>query len=123
MDVLKKSGKRKFRYLVILPGQLQAASESHLGYLDCMDSMNPVLYLDIAPKGGDGDNGSGDKNKVRRRLKLQGSIVHPSSTLISLRVSPNEAVCEDVFDTVIVFGEVSEEEVEAVEEAKEQAVE
>lgn len=126
MDVLKRSVKRKFRYLIILPGQLQAASEGRLGYLDRMDSMNPILYLDIAPQGGDDENGSDSKSKRRRRLKLQGSIVHPKSTLISLRVSSSEAVCEDVFDTAIVFGEVTEEEVEVTEEpikeAEEEAV-
>jgi hypothetical protein len=49
-DISKKASIRKGRYLMVFNFQLAPAAAGKLGTLACLDSKNPVLYLDF-PQG------------------------------------------------------------------------
>ncbi|GAB4842679.1 hypothetical protein Ancab_012655 [Ancistrocladus abbreviatus] len=89
-DILKKS-QRKNRYLFSLPGLLAPISGGKIGELANLGSKNPILYLDF-PQG---------------RMKLFGTIVYPANRYLTLQFSKGgkNAVCEDDFDTMIVFSD------------------
>mmetsp|Transcript_450 Transcript_450/g.1341 ORF Transcript_450/g.1341 Transcript_450/m.1341 type:complete len:428 (-) Transcript_450:106-1389(-) len=88
-DILKKSSTRKGRYLFHIAAQLQPALGGRLGILTNLDSRNPVLYFDF-PTG---------------RLKLVGTLLFPKSKYLLLKFGTKDVLCEDVFDTVVLFSD------------------
>eukprot|EP00798_Chlamydomonas_sp_ICE-L_P016747 gene16747-23020_t len=89
-DVVKKSTVRKGRYMVVLNFQIAPAAAGKLGTLTRLDTRNPVMYIDF-PNGG--------------RLKVLGTLVFPKSKYMMLRPAGNTVLCEDVFESMIVFSE------------------
>ncbi|KAI3750864.1 hypothetical protein L2E82_21736 [Cichorium intybus] len=89
-DVLRKSN-RKNRFLFSFPGLIAPISGGKLGELKDLGSKNPILYLDF-PQG---------------RMKLFGTIVYPKNRYLTLQFSKGgkNAMCEDYFDTMIVFSD------------------
>eukprot|EP00963_Diacronema_lutheri_P011067 scaffold1314_cov386-Pavlova_lutheri.AAC.25 len=88
-DVVKKSTQRKQRYLMVFPGQLAPAGAGEMGQLDQLDTQNPVMYLQF-PQG---------------RLKLLGTLVYPKNKYMALSIGRRKVVCEDVFESLVVFCE------------------
>ena len=63
-----------------------------------LGSGKPVLYIDVPARGG--------------RIKLCGTIVYPDAPLLTLQLPPassksNNIVCDNVFDNMVVFDNVS----------------
>ncbi|KAG0516374.1 hypothetical protein BDA96_10G356500 [Sorghum bicolor] len=91
-DVVRRGGQRKSRYLFSFPGLLApAASGGRVGELADLGTKNPVLYLEF-PQG---------------RMKLFGTHVYPKNKYLTLQMtrSAKGVVCEDVFESLIVFSE------------------
>ncbi|XP_066370353.1 DNA-binding protein RHL1-like [Miscanthus floridulus] len=91
-DVVRRGGQRKSRYLFSFPGLLvPAASGGRVGELADLGTKNPVLYLEF-PQG---------------RMKLFGTHVYPKNKYLTLQMnrSAKGVVCEDVFESLIVFSE------------------
>eukprot|EP00658_Telonema_sp_P-2_P040666 TRINITY_DN29080_c0_g1_i1.p1 TRINITY_DN29080_c0_g1~~TRINITY_DN29080_c0_g1_i1.p1 ORF type:complete len:296 (+),score=81.25 TRINITY_DN29080_c0_g1_i1:128-1015(+) len=88
MDLIKKGGERKTKHLFVLPFTLAPKAAGTVGRLAKMDSLNPIMYLEF-PSG---------------RLKLEGTIVHPQSKLILVKPKAGQALCDKVFESMIVFG-------------------
>ncbi|KAL5206907.1 hypothetical protein ABZP36_035116 [Zizania latifolia] len=94
-DIIRRGGQRKSRFLFSLPGLLapttSAASGGRVGELADLGSKNPVLYLEF-PQG---------------RMKLFGTHVYPKNKYLTLQMSRSAkgVVCEDVFESMIVFSE------------------
>ncbi|XP_066375469.1 DNA-binding protein RHL1 isoform X1 [Miscanthus floridulus] len=91
-DVVRRGGQRKSRYLFSFPGLLApAASGGRIGELADLGTKNPVLYLEF-PQG---------------RMKLFGTHVYPKNKYLTLQMtrSAKGVVCEDVFESLIVFSE------------------
>ncbi|KAG0474688.1 hypothetical protein HPP92_014374 [Vanilla planifolia] len=89
-DILKR-GQRKSRYLFSFPGLIAPISGGKVGELANLATKNPVLYLEF-PQG---------------RMKLFGTHVYPKNKYLSLQLSRSTkgVVCEDVFESLIVFSE------------------
>uniref|UniRef100_A0A804PVI3 DNA-binding protein RHL1 n=1 Tax=Zea mays TaxID=4577 RepID=A0A804PVI3_MAIZE len=91
-DVVRRGGQRKSRYLFSFPGLLApAASGGRVGELADLGTKNPLLYLEF-PQG---------------RMKLFGTHVYPKNKYLTLQMtrSAKGVVCEDVFESLIVFSE------------------
>uniref|UniRef100_A0A0E0LFY7 DNA-binding protein RHL1 n=1 Tax=Oryza punctata TaxID=4537 RepID=A0A0E0LFY7_ORYPU len=92
-DIVRRGGQRKSRFLFSFPGLLApaAASGGRVGELADLGSKNPLLYLDF-PQG---------------RMKLLGTHVYPKNKYLTLQMSRSTkgVVCEDVFESLIVFSE------------------
>ncbi|ETV70657.1 hypothetical protein H257_13769 [Aphanomyces astaci] len=93
-DIKKKSGHRKGKFLFAFPGLVSPMPEGGtLGTLDKLDTDKPVLYIDF-PQG---------------RLKMQGTLVYAQNRFLTLQCARRgkSVVCDDVFDAVVTFPEVS----------------
>ncbi|KAG2608710.1 DNA-binding protein RHL1-like isoform X2 [Panicum virgatum] len=91
-DIVRRGGQRKSRFLFSFPGLLApAASGDRVGELADLGTKNPVLYLEF-PQG---------------RMKLFGTHVYPKNKYLTLQMtrSAKGVVCEDVFESLIVFSE------------------
>ncbi|WVZ78365.1 hypothetical protein U9M48_026090 [Paspalum notatum var. saurae] len=94
-DILRRGGQRKSRFLFSFPGLLapaaSAAAGGRVGELADLGTKNPVLYLEF-PQG---------------RMKLFGTHVYPKNKYLTLQMtrSAKGVVCEDVFESLIVFSE------------------
>uniref|UniRef100_A0A0A9B9I7 DNA-binding protein RHL1 n=1 Tax=Arundo donax TaxID=35708 RepID=A0A0A9B9I7_ARUDO len=91
-DIVRRGGQRKSRFLFSFPGLLApAASGGRVGELADLGTKNPVLYLEF-PQG---------------RMKLFGTHVYPKNKYLTLQMtrSAKGVVCEDVFESLIVFSE------------------
>ncbi|XP_062233985.1 DNA-binding protein RHL1-like isoform X2 [Phragmites australis] len=91
-DIVRRGGQRKSRFLFSFPGLLApAASAGRVGELADLGTKNPVLYLEF-PQG---------------RMKLFGTHVYPKNKYLTLQMtrSAKGVVCEDVFESLIVFSE------------------
>uniref|UniRef100_A0A0E0E804 DNA-binding protein RHL1 n=1 Tax=Oryza meridionalis TaxID=40149 RepID=A0A0E0E804_9ORYZ len=93
-DIVRRGGQRKSRFLFSFPGLLApaaAASGGRVGELADLGTKNPLLYLDF-PQG---------------RMKLLGTHVYPKNKYLTLQMSRSTkgVVCEDVFESLIVFSE------------------
>mmetsp|Transcript_51247 Transcript_51247/g.163854 ORF Transcript_51247/g.163854 Transcript_51247/m.163854 type:complete len:453 (+) Transcript_51247:80-1438(+) len=86
-DIVKRNSTRKGRFMVLFPGKLAPAAAGNLGSLAKLDTRNPTMYMDF-PEG---------------RLKFFGTIVYPKNKYMTLSFQPKNIVCEDVFDSMIVF--------------------
>ncbi len=76
---------------------LQKAMNS-FGAVAELGTGKPVLYIDVPARGG--------------RIKLCGTIVYPDAPLLTLQLPPassksNSIVCDNVFDNMVVFDNVS----------------
>lgn len=89
-DIVKR-GQRKSRYLFSFPGLIAPLAGGKVGELANLSTKNPVLYLDF-PQG---------------RLKLFGTHVYPKNKYLTLQLSKSAkgVMCEDVFESLIVFSE------------------
>ncbi|KAK8971424.1 DNA-binding protein RHL1 [Platanthera guangdongensis] len=89
-DIVKR-GQRKSRYLFSFPGLIAPLSGGKVGELANLSTKNPVLYLEF-PQG---------------RLKLFGTHVYPKNKYLTLQLSKSAkgVMCEDVFESLIVFSE------------------
>ncbi|XP_008803062.1 DNA-binding protein RHL1 [Phoenix dactylifera] len=89
-DVVKR-GQRKSRYLFSFPGLLAPLSGGRVGELADLGTKNPVLYLEF-PQG---------------RMKLFGTHVYPKNKYLTLQLTKSSkgVVCEDAFDSLIVFSD------------------
>ncbi|KAG1361206.1 putative DNA-binding protein RHL1 [Cocos nucifera] len=89
-DVVKR-GQRKSRYLFSFPGLLAPLSGGRVGELADLGTKNPILYLEF-PQG---------------RMKLFGTHVYPKSKYLTLQLTKSSkgVVCEDTFDSLIVFSD------------------
>uniref|UniRef100_A0A0D9WUE7 DNA-binding protein RHL1 n=1 Tax=Leersia perrieri TaxID=77586 RepID=A0A0D9WUE7_9ORYZ len=94
-DIVRRGGQRKSRFLFSFPGLLApaaaAASGGRVGELADLGTKNPVLYLEF-PQG---------------RMKLLGTHAYPKNKYLTLQMSRSTkgVVCEDVFESLIVFSE------------------
>ena len=88
-DIVKRSSARRNRHLLVFNCQLAPAAAGRLGTLAQLDTKNPVMYINF-PQG---------------RLKLLGTLVFPRNKYMVLRLGAKEVVCEDVLESMIVFGE------------------
>uniref|UniRef100_J3MHV8 DNA-binding protein RHL1 n=1 Tax=Oryza brachyantha TaxID=4533 RepID=J3MHV8_ORYBR len=91
-DIVRRGGPREARFLFSFPGLLApAASGGRVGELADLGSKNPVLYLEF-PQG---------------RMKLFGTHAYPKNKYLTLQMSRSAkgVVCEDVFESLIVFSE------------------
>ncbi|EEC81593.1 hypothetical protein OsI_25064 [Oryza sativa Indica Group] len=93
-EIVCRGGQRKSRFLFSFPGLLApaaAASGGRVGELADLGTKNPLLYLDF-PQG---------------RMKLLGTHVYPKNKYLTLQMSRSTkgVVCEDVFESLIVFSE------------------
>lgn len=90
-DIIKKS-QRKNRFLFSFSGLLAPIAGGKIGELKDLGTKNPILYLDF-PQG---------------QMKLFGTIVYPKNRYLTLQFSRGgkNVICEDYFDTVIVFSDV-----------------
>ncbi|PVH47204.1 hypothetical protein PAHAL_4G002800 [Panicum hallii] len=91
-DIVRRGGQRKSRFLFSFPGLLApVASGGRVGELADLGTKNPVLYLEF-PQG---------------RMKLFGTHVYPKNKYLTLQMtrSAKGVVCEDVFESLIVFSE------------------
>jgi len=89
-DLVKKASKRKNRFLLCLPGFLSQTSAGEIGELAQMNTTTPVLYI----------------NHPQGRFKLFGSIVFPKTSYLSMKIASKEIMCEDHFESLIVFSKV-----------------
>uniref|UniRef100_A0A0E0E6P8 DNA-binding protein RHL1 n=1 Tax=Oryza meridionalis TaxID=40149 RepID=A0A0E0E6P8_9ORYZ len=89
-DIVRRGGQRKSRFLFSFPGLLApaaAASGGRVGELTDLGTKNPLLYLDFP--------------------QLLGTHVYPKNKYLTLQMSRSTkgVVCEDVFESLIVFSE------------------
>lgn len=96
-DIVKRAVGRRSRYLFLLPGGLSITAGARIGQLSCLDTPTPVLYIEFGPAAWGG-------NEVGR-LKCWGVHFYPRNAVLTLRGGGKAAVCEDVMETVVVFGE------------------
>ncbi|XP_062229929.1 DNA-binding protein RHL1-like isoform X2 [Phragmites australis] len=92
-DIVRRGGQRKSRFLFSFPGLLApVAAGGRVGELADLGTKNPVLYLEFPPG----------------RMKLFGTHVYPKNKYLTLQMtrSAKGVVCEDVFESLIVFSEV-----------------
>ncbi|XP_020677916.1 DNA-binding protein RHL1 [Dendrobium catenatum] len=89
-DIVKR-GQRKSRYLFSFPGLIAPLTGGKIGDLADLATKNPVLYLEF-PQG---------------RMKLFGTHVYPKNKYLTLQLtkSAKGVMCEDVFESLIVFSE------------------
>ncbi|XP_010935551.1 DNA-binding protein RHL1 [Elaeis guineensis] len=89
-DVVKR-GQRKSRYLFSFPGLLAPLSGGRVGELADLGTKNPILYLEF-PQG---------------RMKLFGTHMYPKNKYLTLQLTKSSkgVVCEDTFDSLIVFSD------------------
>ncbi|KAI0500518.1 hypothetical protein KFK09_018732 [Dendrobium nobile] len=89
-DIVKR-GQRKSRYLFSFPGLIAPLTGGKIGDLANLATKNPVLYLEF-PQG---------------RMKLFGTHVYPKNKYLTLQLtkSAKGVMCEDVFESLIVFSE------------------
>ncbi|KAK1859345.1 hypothetical protein I4F81_001942 [Pyropia yezoensis] len=90
---------RRSRYLFLLPGGLSLTAGARIGHLAALDTPTPVLYIEFGPAAWGGDEVG--------RLKCWGVHFYPRNAVLTLRGggAGKAAVCEDVMETVVVFGE------------------
>ncbi|XP_057825908.2 DNA-binding protein RHL1 isoform X1 [Cryptomeria japonica] len=90
-DIVKK-GQRKSKYLFAFPCLIAPVSGGKMGELSHLDTKNPILYVSF-PQG---------------RLKFFGTIMYPKNKYISLHFpkGAGDIVCEDSFDSLVVFSDV-----------------
>lgn len=96
-DIIKRAVGRRSRYLFLLPGGLSITAGARIGQLACLDTPTPVLYIEFGPAAWGG-------NEVGR-LKCWGVHFYPRNAVLTLRGGTKAVVCEDVMETVVVFGE------------------
>lgn len=96
-DIVKRAVGRRSRYLFLLPGGLSITAGARIGQLSCLDTPTPILYIEFGPAAWGG-------NEVGR-LKCWGVHFYPRNAVLTLRGGGKAAVCEDVMETVVVFGE------------------
>lgn len=96
-DIVKRAVGRRSRYLFLLPGGLSITAGARIGQLSCLDTPTPVLYIEFGPAAWGG-------NEVGR-LKCWGVHFYPRNAVLTLRGGGKAVVCEDVMETVVVFGE------------------
>lgn len=89
LDIVKKGNMRKNRYLLNISARLSASTAGKLGTLAQLDTRNPTLYIDF-PDG---------------RLKFVGTLFFPKNKYMTLRFAQKEVLCEDIFESMIVFSE------------------
>ncbi|XP_072966549.1 DNA-binding protein RHL1 isoform X1 [Typha angustifolia] len=89
-DIVKR-GQRKGRFLFSFPGLLAPVSGGRVGELADLATKNPILYLEF-PQG---------------RMKLFGTHVYPKNKYLTLQLtrSSKGVMCEDIFESLIVFSE------------------
>lgn len=89
LDVVKRSSLRKGRVLAVFADYIKPVKGGKLGTICNLDS-DP--YMDVAfPEG---------------VMRFLGSFVFPANKYLSLNVGKKEVVCEDVFDSILLFCEV-----------------
>ncbi|KAK3134293.1 hypothetical protein QOZ80_6AG0547360 [Eleusine coracana subsp. coracana] len=91
-DIVRRGSQRKSRFLFSFPGLLApVASGGRIGELSDLGTKNPLLYLEF-PQG---------------MMKLFGTDVYPKNKYLTLQMtrSAKGVVCEDVFESLIVFSE------------------
>ncbi|KAM0945277.1 putative DNA-binding protein RHL1 [Dioscorea sansibarensis] len=88
---IAKRGQRRSRYLFSFPGLLAPLSGGKVGELADLATKNPKLYLEF-PQG---------------RMKLFGTHVYPKNKYLTLQLtrSSKGVVCEDCFESMIVFSD------------------
>jgi len=89
LDIVKKGNMRKNRYLLNISARISASTAGKMGTLSQLDTRNPVLYIDF-PDG---------------RLKFVGTLFFPKNKYMTLRFAQKEVLCEDIFESMIVFSE------------------
>ncbi|GAB0493470.1 hypothetical protein MMPV_004752 [Pyropia vietnamensis] len=96
-DIVKRAVGRRSRFLFLLPGGLSITAGARIGQLSCLDTPTPVLYIEFGPAAWGG-------NEVGR-LKCWGVHFYPRNAVLTLRGGGKAVMCEDVMETVVVFGE------------------
>ncbi|KAL6780798.1 hypothetical protein ACKKBF_B11680 [Auxenochlorella protothecoides x Auxenochlorella symbiontica] len=86
-DIIKKGFARRKRFLVAFCMKLQALTGGKLGTLSNLDSAQPTMHIDL-PQGA---------------LQLTGTLTFPRTKYAVLRLGSKDVLCEDLFDSLIVF--------------------
>jgi len=96
-DITKRAAGRRSRYLFLLPGGLSVTPGARIGRLTGLDTATPVLYIEFGAAAWGGDEVG--------RLKCWGVLYYPRNAVLTLRGGGKAVICEDVIETVVVFGE------------------
>ena len=88
-NIVQRGSSRKGRVLCVFADHIKPVKGGRLGTIHNLDS-DP--YLDLTfPEG---------------VMRFKGSLVFPENKYLSLKVGNKEVVCEDVFESLLLFGEV-----------------
>ena len=88
-NIVQRGSMRKGRVLCVFADHVKPVKGGRLGTIHNLDG-DP--YLDITfPEG---------------VMRFRGSLIFPENKYLSLKVGSKEVVCEDVFDSMLLFGEV-----------------
>ena len=88
-NIVQRGSMRKGRVLCVFADHVKPVKGGRLGTIHNLDG-DP--YMDVAfPEG---------------VMRFRGSLIFPENKYLSLKVGNREVVCEDVFDSLLLFGEV-----------------
>lgn len=90
-DIIKRGTVRKGRVLCLFGDKIRPIKGGTLGVLKDLDTKFPSLHMEF-PEG---------------TIKFRGTIVFPKNKYLSLKLGSKDVVCEDVFESVVLFSEVS----------------
>jgi hypothetical protein len=88
-NIVQRGSTRKGRVLCVFADRVKPVKGGKLGTIHNLDG-DP--YMDVAfPEG---------------VMRFRGSLIFPQNKYLALKVGNREVVCEDVFDSLLLFGEV-----------------
>mmetsp|Transcript_7283 Transcript_7283/g.14606 ORF Transcript_7283/g.14606 Transcript_7283/m.14606 type:complete len:304 (-) Transcript_7283:2604-3515(-) len=90
-DIIKKGTVRKGRVLCLFGDKIRPMKGGKLGVLKDLDTKCPSLHMEF-PEG---------------TIKFHGTILFPKNKYLSLKLGSKDIVCEDVFESVVLFSEVT----------------
>lgn len=90
-DIIKKGTVRKGRVLCLFGDKIRPMKGGKLGVLKDLDTKCPSLHMEF-PEG---------------TIKFHGTILFPKNKYLSLKLGSKDIVCEDVFESVVLFSEIT----------------
>lgn len=89
-DIVKRGSLRKGRVLCLFADSIRPRQGGTLGVLKNLDTKCPCMDMEF-PEG---------------TIRFHGTIVFPNNKYLSLKVGANDVLCEDVFESAILFSKV-----------------
>lgn len=90
-DIIKKGTVRKGRVLCLFGDKIRPMKGGTLGVLKDLDTKCPSLHMEF-PEG---------------TIKFHGTILFPKNKYLSLKLGSKNIICEDVFESVVLFSEAT----------------